>query len=375
MTLKKTLKKLYFDFVKQITIYRNEKMEKRKIKQKRRMEIQKLVSLTKEQKKQIDTFYKTEYGKKIKYNWHKEYTAISGVFDYRYVPELLCTARMEELWNSPAYYKCLQDKNIIELLSKSLNSDKNLSFSIRSPKAYVRCANGLFLDGDYHIISKEEAILKMDSLDKFFIKPSVDSGSGKNCRIVHHEEWEKEKEQIFKDYNKDFIVQEVLHNSEDLARLNPTSCNTFRVITYILDNKIYHMPLVLRMGRNGKYLDNAHQGGIFIGVSEDGHLGKQAVTEFNEKYFVHPDSQITFENYHIENVDKIIEAAHQLQALIPHVGCVHWDLTIGDQGEVILMEGNMRGGSIWLVEMTGKAPFGENTARVLNLLRDNKNLF
>lgn len=79
-------------------------------------------------------------------------------------------------------------------------------------------------------------------------------------------------------------VQELVENSKDIKALNPSSLNNFRVITYILDGKIYHMPIILRIGRNGKRLDNAHQGGIFIGVNDDGYLLKEAHSEFNDRF-------------------------------------------------------------------------------------------
>ncbi len=342
--------------------------EIKKIKQKRRIQIQKQVTLTKEQKKQIDDLYKKYYGKKIKYNWHKEYYAISGVFDYRYFPELLYIPKFEDLLNSPNYYNCLQDKNIIEFVSRSCDG-------VRSPLVYVRCANGLLLDGNYNVISKEKAVDILSKIDSFFIKPSVGSNSGKDCKIINQDEFNNLKERLFEQYGKDFIIQELLHNSEDIAKLNKTSLNTFRVITYILDGNIYHMPLALKIGRNGHFLDNAHQGGMFIGLNDEGYLDKQAATEFGEKFLEHPDSKVKFENYHIEGVDKIIEVAHKLQGMIPHVGCINWDLTINDKNEIILIEANIRGGGIWIVEMTGKAAFGNNTERVLELIKENKELF
>lgn len=343
--------------------------ENKKIKEKRRIEIQNTVVLTSKQKRQIDSFYKKYYGKKIKYNWHKEYYAISGIFDYKYFPELLYIPKFERLLNSPDYYNCLQDKNILEIIGKAYGN------GLVVPKVYVRCANGILLDGEYNVILEDEAIDILKNIDAFFIKPSVGSSSGRGCRIIKKEEFLVIKDKLFKEYGKDFIIQEVLKNSEEIAKLNESSINTFRVITYILDGKIYHMPLLLRIGRNGKFLDNAHQGGMFIGVSDEGYLDKCAHTEFNEKFLEHPDSKIVFEHYHISGVDKIIQIAHKLQGMIPHVGCINWDLTINDKNEVVLIEANMRGGSIWLVQMTGKSGFGDNTARVLEVINNNKELF
>jgi hypothetical protein len=181
---------------------------------------------------------------------------------------------------------------------------------------------------------------------------------------------------LLKIYKKDFLIQEIVKNSKDLYNMNPTSLNTFRVITYILKGKIYYMPIILRIGRNGKFLDNAHQGGIFIGVKDDGSLLRTAVSEFNEKYNSHTDTNIVFENYKISSFQKVIEAAIKLQSLIPHIGCINWDLTLDENEDVVLIEGYMIGGSFWLIQMAhGVSGFGENTAEVLRLVKENKKLY
>lgn len=140
-----------------------------------------------------------------------------------------------------------------------------------------------------------------------------------------------------------------------------------------MDGKIYHMPIILRIGRNGKRLDNAHQGGIFIGVTDDGYLLKEAHSEFNDRFEEHPDTHIKFDNYKINNFDKIIKAAHNLHALDPQVGCINWDLTLDSNEDVMLVEANMRYGSIWLIQMAhGVGCFGENTEKILQFIKKNR---
>lgn len=319
--------------------------------------------------KQIDDFYKPNYGKKIPYNWHKEYYAISGKFDYRYLPELLYIPDFERIMNNPKYYDCLQDKNITNLLADKVG--------IKNPRCYLRNINGLVLDENYNEINIEDVYNEIKTKDRVFFKPTVESGSGKNCEIINTKDISLEEfKSIVIKFNKDYIIQDVVENSNSIKKLNPTSLNTFRIITYILDGKIYTMPAILRIGRNGKYLDNAHQGGIFVGVNKDGTLLENASSEFNDKYNAHPDTNVVFKNYKIDNFEKIIDAAIKLQKLIPHVGCINWDLTLDKDENVVLIEGNMRYGSIWLIQMAhGVSAFEDNTARVLKLLKENKRLY
>ena len=181
---------------------------------------------------------------------------------------------------------------------------------------------------------------------------------------------------ILKEYGNDYVVQKKIKNCQELKKLNSSSVNTLRVITYILNGNIYHMPVILRIGRLNSNVDNAHAGGMFIGVTDDGFLLKTAHTEFAEKYDCHPDSKVVFEGYHIPQVLDVIEYAKKLHCLIPHVGCVNWDFTIDDNENIILLEANIKNGSIWLIQMAhGKSCFGDNTDKVLNLVRNNKILY
>ena len=151
---------------------------------------------------------------------------------------------------------------------------------------------------------------------------------------------------------------------------------SFRILTYIVDGVIYTSPIILRIGRDGKNCDNAHAGGLFVAVGDDGKIVSNGKTEFNDNYESHPDSNIKFNGYKIKNVDKVIKAAKEAASLVPHVGVIDWDFVLDETGDAVLLEGNMFGGSIWLIQMShGKAVFGEKTARILQLIRKNKHLY
>lgn len=50
----------------------------------------------------------------------------------------------------------------------------------------------------------------------------------------------------------------------------------------------------------------------------------------------------------------------------PQLGIISWDLTVDQNGEIVLIEANTRGQGIWISQMAhGCAPFGENTADIL----------
>ena len=66
----------------------------------------------------------------------------------------------------------------------------------------------------------------------------------------------------------------------------------------------------------------------------------------------------------------MIEIAKQLHGSTPHLGIISWDLMVDELGEVVLVEGNYFGQSIWFPQIVhGEAIFGENTKYMINLLK------
>lgn len=342
--------------------------ELKKIKDPRRIQFINSVTLTEEQKNKIDNFYKKNYGKIIPYDWHRLYQSYTGNFDEKYFPEFLYIPFFEMLINPKNYSEVFEDKSITGLLT--LNTD------VKYPKIYISAVNGVIRDENYNIISLEKAkeILINLGNKKLFIKPCVDSCSGEGCRVLNLENGidlssKQNLKDILIEYNENFLVQECIENHESLKKLHPESINTFRVMTYIWNGKIYHCPVILRIGQGKANVDNAHAGGMFIGIRDDGQLCNTAFTEFQIRYTKHPDSGIVFSEYKISDVKKVIENAKKLHSKIPQLGIISWDFTFGKNGEVILIESNIRNGSIWLAQIAhGCGIFGENTANILQYL-------
>ncbi|MBR4501425.1 MAG: hypothetical protein IKP22_05980 [Clostridia bacterium] len=131
------------------------------------------------------------------------------------------------------------------------------------------------------------------------MKPTVDTGSEKDCMLCQI----KTKEDAFALFAKmgmDFTVQERLECHDSLTKIYANSVNTFRVITYRWKEAILWTPPVLRIRKGGSHLDNAHAGGIFVAVDDDGKLHDTVYTEFKETYKQHPDTKTEFKNYRID---------------------------------------------------------------------------
>ena len=111
-----------------------------------------------------------------------------------------------------------------------------------------------------------------------------------------------------------YIVQECIAQNEQLAVLYAGAVNTFRVITYLWDGEVFHVPLALRIGQ-------------------------------------------------------LIKTAKKLHLNAPQLGIISWDLTVDQNGVFVLIEANTRGQSIWFPQMAnGMGAFGKNTAEILKFI-------
>ena len=332
----------------------------------RRQEMYKSVEWTSEQQHEFDYFWKQNYGKSISNKWHKIYESINGQFRVEYIPEILYTTKIEYLLNDYNYSKVFEDKSLIETLSKEAHCCV--------PETVVVCSRGIYFDKNRKVVSFNEASRLIEGYkNDVVIKPTTNTGSGNNIHFVNREDLGRVK-LILNKMGNDFIVQAAIDPNPVFASLNPTSINTLRVTTYILNKNIYHMPIACRMGGGESRLDNIHAGGIGIGVLDDGRMMEEGYLlgygDNNEKYKQHPYTKVVFNEILLPSVNRVIEAAYEVHARIPHIGIVSWDFTVNKDGVPVLIEANLRNQGIWFPQIIhGKGAFEENTEVLLKLLR------
>ncbi len=358
------IKKYALDFLDPLRQKWRTRYEFQKFEDPRRKAIWQNVHLTEEQRGQIDKLYMENYGKKIPYTWHRHYTAYTKKFDPQYFPEFLFHPKFEYFMNAGnTYAEVLTDKNFIPLLAQKGH--------VRMPHTYLSCTAGLLQDSDGQVLSSAEACRLLADIGSAFIKPAVGTNSGTGCAVVNFSNGrdsvsQKSVGDILAGYGSDYVVQEKIICHPQVAKLHPSSCNTFRIISYRWGDKFYTTPIVMRIGRKGSFLDNAHAGGIFVAVDDDGTLHDTAFSEFHESFTAHPDTGVVFHGCHIDGFDGCVQAALRLHSLIPQIGVINWDFTLDVSGMPLLIEANTFDGGIWIVEMAhGKGPFGDRTAAVL----------
>lgn len=341
--------------------------EKKKFRDKRRVEICNSTKLSQEQIDSVEKLYKNNYGKKISLTWHKSYTAYTGRFDKYYFPEILYIPEFERYMNyNQSLANVLEDKNLLYVFAKASN--------VRMPRMYLSCQAGIYKDAENKVLDFEKACALISNIGVCFAKPSIGTDSGRGCEVyclVNGTDTKSGKTSgmLLKDLGKNFTIQERLVCHESIRKIYDGSVNTFRIMTYRWKNQIIVAPIIMRIGRGGSYLDNAHAGGMFIALSDDGTLHKTAFTEFKEEFVEHPDSKLKFEGYRIPLLPNVVDAVKRMHYSLPAIGVINWDMTLDESGQPVLIEANVNGGSIWLFQMAhGCGVFGERTPEILRWL-------
>ena len=274
------------------------------------------------------------------------------------------------LW--PEYARAFSDKNLTPIIAEKAG--------VLTPKVYISITKGVIRDASYNVLSVEEAATAVGNIGEAFVKPTVDSCSGRGCVIAEFNNGVeivsgKGALEFILALGEDAVIQERLRCHRSITDIYAGSVNTFRIITYRWKDEFYHMPIIMRIGSGGNFVDNAHAGGMFIAVDDDGSFHERAMTEFNLQFTEHPDTGIVYKDVKLDLVPNVIEAAYRMHSAMPQLGVVNWDFTINEDGEPVLIEANIMGGSVWLPQMAhGVGAFGDKTEEVLRWMRFIKNL-
>ena len=146
-------------------------------------------------------------------------------------------------------------------------------------------------------------------------------------------------EQLRKDH---CIIEEVVKQHSSLAEFNDTSVNTLRIVTFLKANgDVEIMAAVLRLGRKGQVVDNFHNYGIVSLIDvETGIVKTTGVDREFKRYVNHPDSNKTIVGFKIPSWEEVVSVVIKSAQVVPTVRYVGWDISIGEHGEIIMIEGN-----------------------------------
>ena len=167
------------------------------------------------------------------------------------------------------------------------------------------------------------------------------------------------------------VVLKYVVSHPDLAKLNPSSVNTIRVLSYRRENEVIILYAVIRIGRMGKTVDNETAGGIKADIDlATGRIKGLAFGNSTEKDMPQTDSGVVLDKYLIPSFPKVLEFVKDLHQRLPFFKLVGWDISVDTNGNPVMIEWNR---SAELSQVAHGPAFGEYTEEILASALKEKN--
>ena len=308
----------------------------------------------KEFRQEVTRYWK-KYGQNPKRYWYQIYCANQGSFDPRFIPDSIWYTKIQPYFNCTVFRSVYADKTMYDRYFAHL----------KQPETIIKNTAGHFYDGKGNWIPQDEAFKLLCESTEFIIKPSLRSGGGREVRYVGPEDITPEKmEQLMKHYNANFVVQKLVRQHPDLARIHPKSLNTIRVMSLHYKGKVHILSAQLRMGSGDARVDNVSSGGMACAiVDREGHLAEKSVTRKSQWTDHHP-SGIAFRDIVVPSYDKVLSVVEQTHRVVPFFNIIGWDFAVDESGEPVFIEFNV--GCEQNQIGSGKPTFGDLTDEILD---------
>ena len=304
------------------------------------------------------------YGK-VNPNWFVMHSRLSGVEDYRYVPENIYFPYIEPIFNDFEFASSIADKN-------RLNEYVSVE---NSPKVILRYIRGCFFKSDYSWVSDSQAQKILDENDELIIKPSTDSSGGVGVRLwCRSKDGKLDVADLRSKGLMPLVIQEKVVQHKQSALFNASSVNTCRVMTMRCpwNGEVVLLKSMFRIGGGESICDNMMMGGLCLGVKADGTLSKYAYDYDGQRYEVHPTSGIVFANHKLNLYPKMVDFACEVAKKIPYMNILSFDLIANDSGNIICLEINTAGQGITQLQYDGVPLFHKYTDEVVDYCKKHK---
>lgn len=217
--------------------------------------------------------YWRKYGVHPKKVWYDLFCDGMDAYDPRFIPDPVWFHDIVPYFNCTLYSPAYADKGIYNRLLPD----------VKKPETVAKRTAGHYYNGDgERPVTREEAERLCAREEHLIVKPS---GGTKGAGILFYDRDDKDSLRIpaiFDAMGGGFVAQRLVKQHPDLARLNPNTLNTVRVISFRFKGEVYILSALLRIGGKNARVDNVSAGGFACPVRLDGQLYDKAVNRRSE---------------------------------------------------------------------------------------------
>lgn len=290
--------------------------------------------LTPQEDKAVRLYFKSKGYTLNHTDWHAYYKARSGQFHLEYIPRGFFKTKISPKLNQTIQWPALLDKNLAYRIFRGFDQ----------PERVVQNINGLYYINEKQV-SHSEAVLQINQINGLLIiKPSLDSGGGKMVTAFKIlEEGTSYKnlsiEDLLRRYKKDFIVQKFVDQSKAMRILNPSSLNTFRVVSYLNNEGVHILSVNAKIGGENNYTDNYTTGGFICGIDQNGKFKSKGYSK-NGGVLEKTATGIKLQGYLVPNYKSMIKMVKSMHLRVPYFRLISWDIGVNSEDSPILIEFN-----------------------------------
>lgn len=134
-----------------------------------------------------------------------------------------------------------------------------------------------------------------------------------------------------------YIIQKYIKQHETIDVINPTAVSTLRVVSTRWNENTHILASMIRFGVSGSLVDNASEGGTFVGVDIDrGCLMEYGYYYDRPREKKHPDTGVIYKDTEIPYWNETIEIIKKLHPIIFGLSTIGWDIAITPDGPIIV---------------------------------------
>ena len=256
-------------------------------------------------------------------------------------------AQMKSFVPQDAYYRYSLDRDSryhILIDDKILFHDLLSQYGLPVPNRYFIFRSNIFRANN-KILSDQEVdeIISKVSENRIFVKKFTGGAASgisvflKNSlgKFIDSEQDVVSASMIRRKYkNQDYIFEQEITQEKTLAKFNPDTVNTIRVLTY----KKEVIAAAVRFGGKGEIVDNVSVHGVACSLdTKTGELSEYGLRMYNtEKFYKHPDSGVEFKGTTITQWPEVKKLVEKTLLYLPYYNSIGFDIAITNNGPVIL---------------------------------------
>lgn len=146
---------------------------------------------------------------------------------------------------------------------------------------------------------------------------------------------------------RQFLVEELIVQHPDIAKIYPLSVNTLRLVTIKNRDNVHVVFSSLRIG-NGLRVDNLNSGGMAVIVDmETGKISSPGADKAGKAYERHPMTGVELAGCQIPLYRESVELVKKAAMHIPELGYIAWDVAITETRPLIIEANHFPGHDIY----------------------------